>query len=295
MKKVLITGSGMLASALARAAPAYGYDPALAAHSQLDITDRSAVFTLIVSMRPDLVFHAAALTRVNYCEQHPEEALHVNKTGTANVVEATEQAMARLVYFSTDYIFDGAKESPWTEADQPHPINVYGQSKLAGETAVQAYYRSHIVRTSGIFGPRDDGHEERNFIRAITEKLLSTNEEIPVVSDQRTALTYGPHLANMVFSLLGEGLAAVTHLTSHGSDSWYGWACHVCQAAGQPLTRIRPVASASLEDATPRPAYSVLSSSAASARAIMMMHPVLPALNAYVAALVNMCRSHGRG
>lgn len=290
MNKVMIIGSGMLASALSAAGAGLGLDIQVIPHGQLDVTRRDLVISTIKAVRPEIIFHTAALTRVNYCEQHPEEAYAVNSDGTRYIVEAAERAMSRLVYFSTDFVFDGSREWPWVEEDVPHPLNVYGVTKLAGENPVRAYHRGHIVRTSGIFGPRSDGKPARNFFSAITERLLQSGSDLPVVADQKTAITYAPHLATMVFNLLTEGMPVLSHLTSGGSDSWYGWACLAARACGQPERRVAPVRSDELEDRTPRPAYSVLGSSIAAVQAIMMMHPARPAVQTYVESLAKMYR-----
>jgi len=241
MPGALIIGTGMLGTALLRAADSHGLTAQALSHSQLDISQPDQVAAAIQSLRPDLIFHCAALTKVSQCQREPQLAQQVNAQGTASVVEAAERAMARLIYFSTDYVFDGRKGAPYVETDTPAPLNAYGASKLAGEQAVRAYHRGHVIRTSGVFGPRADGVAERNFFRAILEQLGHGADVVPVVTGQRTAVTYAPHLASMVLSLRGETLPALCHLTSAGSDSWFDWARRLASAAGLDAQRITPL------------------------------------------------------
>lgn len=285
MSLILITGSGMLASALLEAARAQEHTARILPRAELDITDRAAMLHAVRTMRPNIIFHTAALTRVNYCEEHPEEAQLVNGTSVRYVAEAAEASMARLVYFSTDYVFDGRQSWPYLEDAPPTPINAYGASKLSGEQAVAAYFRGYILRTSGIFGPRPGTVPERNFFRAIVQQLLHEQGPIPVVTDQTTAVTYAPHLATMALSLLREDLPRLVHLTSGGSDSWYGWARLAAAALGAGLERIQPVTARELGLPVPRPAYSVLGSMHPSMRSLQSLYPAKPAVEAYVRQL----------
>ena len=280
--RILITGSGMVACALAHFAPRYGHTVFVLGHDQLDITDRNAVRSAFKEFHPDTVLHTAALTLVDYCEENPAEAVLVNQEGTQHVVGAAEQLMARLIYFSSDYVFDGTGDRPWLENEYPNPINVYGMSKCGGEQIARAYHRGSIVRTSGIFGPRYDGKPERNFVRAITERLYSDADNIPVVADQFTAITYAGHLASMVFSLLSEGLPDIVHMTSSGKDSWYGWARRIAELLDMDSGRLSPVSSEEYNRRVPRPGYSVLGSQYRSVTAMVSMHSAENGLKDYI-------------
>jgi len=286
MPRALITGTGMLGTALYAAAEDHGYSVQAISRAQLDLVNANAVRELILSTRPDLVLHTAALTRVNYCQQHPQEAQAINAVGTASLVAAAEKVMARVVYFSTDYVFDGAKRQPYVESDRPAPLNAYGASKRAGEYAPLDYFRGHVVRTSAVFGPRGNGVAERNFIRAIFSRLKADDDIISVVANQRTALTFAQHLANMVMALLADGLPKLCHLTSAGSNTWFEWAKLVAAELGLPAQRLRPVTAEEYDATTPRPAYSVLGSENPSISTLISMHPVLPALRAYCQGLL---------
>ena len=192
----------------------------------------------------DLVLHAAAWTDVDGAEESPEGALSVNQAGTRNVVALG----APVVYFSTDYVFDGKKGKPYVESDEPSPLSAYGRSKLAGEREVD---RGWIVRSSWLFG---EGH---NFVRTML-RLASERDEVEVVDDQRGCPTYAAHLADATRSLidLPEG---VWHVAADGECTWAEFAEAIFEESGV-ACRVRRVSSEALARAAPRPAYSVLRS-----------------------------------
>jgi dTDP-4-dehydrorhamnose reductase len=250
---------------------------------ELDITNPEQVSYLVGRYNPEILFHTAALTKVNYCEEHSEEAMLINKRGTANVAAAAQAAQAKLIYFSTDYVFQGSGEVPIEEGEAPVPLNVYGASKLAGEQSVAGYGQGHIVRTSGVFGQRTDG-TERNFFRAILEKLTQSDDTIEVVDDQFTCITYAPHLASMLLELLPDRLPKLVHMTSRGADSWYGWARQVAAAAGLDPVRIVPVPT-DASSPVQRPRYSVLGSRYAEVAKLIGQHPATSGIADYVRLL----------
>jgi dTDP-4-dehydrorhamnose reductase len=285
MPDVLITGSGMIATALAAAGPRYGWSVELHPQAQTDITDGAAVRSAVLAAQPNLIFHTAALTRVNYCQEHPAEALLVNRTGTMNVVQAAQETGAQVIYFSTDYIFNGRVGRPWVETDAPGPLNVYGESKLAGEEIIRAYPQGYVVRTSGVFGNSNDPGGERNFFRAITTKLCQTDEEIPVVADQMTTVTYAPHLAEMLFTLLSRELAPIVHLTSDGNGTWYDWARLATRQLGIDEARIAPISAAERNEPARRPTLAVLGSEVAGVPELRATCPAIDGLATYLSSL----------
>lgn len=277
-----ITGSGMVASALAAALVSQDWRVCVSPHSLLALEDATGLEALAQQLEPELVLHTAALTRVDYCQEHPAVALRANGSGTVSVVEAARSIGAQLIYISTDYVFNGRKDEPWVESDDPCPINVYGESKLAGERAVLDYEHGHVIRTSGVFGPRSDGAPERNFFRAVAERLLR-DRTVSVVSDQVTAVTHAPQLAAMVMALLGTGLPRIVHLVCAGADSWYGWARQAAGLLGKDPSAIHAVETAAGTNATPRPRYSLLASELPLAAELIGQHPAGPGVSAYYA------------
>jgi dTDP-4-dehydrorhamnose reductase len=195
---------------------------------------------------PDLVLHAAAWTNVDLAEHGPQEAAAVNVGGTAHAAGLG----APLVYFSTDYVFDGTKGAPYVESDSPNPLSVYGRTKLHGEAA--AGEGSWIVRTSGLFGPTGT-----NFVRTIL-RLGREQEQLAVVDDQVTAPTYVADLAAATRELL-ERPPGLWHLAAQGECSWAEFAEAIVEEAGLDA-RVRRISSREAGRAAKRPAYSVLRS-----------------------------------
>jgi dTDP-4-dehydrorhamnose reductase len=239
--RVLITGAGgQLGTALAESFPLAD----ARGREALDVTEAA------LDYRPDLVLHAAAWTDVDGAEGDPRGAATVNVQGTRNVVALG----APVVYFSTDYVFDGAKGEPYVESDEPHPLSVYGQTKLAGEREVREGW---IVRTSWLFG-----WTGRNFVRTMIA-LAREQKEVHVVADQHGAPTYAGHLAGAIpdFLRLPEG---TYHIAAEGECTWAEFAEAIFDEAGLDC-RVVPVTAEDLDRPAARPAYSVLRSEHADA------------------------------
>jgi len=197
---------------------------------------------------PDLVLHAAAWTDVDGAEDDPQGAAAVNVGGTANVASLG----VPLVYFSTDYVFDGTKREPYVESDAPNPQSVYGRTKLHGEAA--AGERAWIVRSSWLFG--ETGH---NFVRTML-RLGAERDEVAVVGDQRGSPTYVGHLAKATRELVERGLPfGRWHLAAEGDCTWADFAEAIFEEAGLEC-RVRRITTEELGRPAPRPAYSVLRS-----------------------------------
>jgi dTDP-4-dehydrorhamnose reductase len=236
--RILITGAGgQLGRALAEEFP----EAAGLTHADWDVT-----FPPSLLEAPELVLHAAAWTNVDGAEDDPQGAAAVNVGGTRNVAELG----APLVYYSTDYVFDGRKAEPYLESDAPNPLSAYGRTKLHGEAA--AGEDAWIVRTSGLYGPTGT-----NFVRTMLE-LAQTRDEIAVVDDQRTAPTYVGHLAAATRELL-ERPHGTWHLAAGGEATWAEFAEAIFEEAGLE-TKVRRVTTAELGRRAARPAYSVLRS-----------------------------------
>jgi dTDP-4-dehydrorhamnose reductase len=199
----------------------------------------------------DLVLHAAAWTDVDGAEADPQDAASVNVGGTSHAAELG----APLVYFSTDYVFDGRKRTPYVESDGANPLSVYGRTKLHGEAA--AGERAWIVRSSWLFGPTG-----ANFVRTIL-RLAEERDELTVVDDQRGCPTYVGHLAAAVADLV-ELPYGVWHVAADGECTWFEFAREIVRAAGLRCS-VRPISSGELGRPAPRPAYSVLRSEKAQA------------------------------
>jgi dTDP-4-dehydrorhamnose reductase len=235
---VLITGGdGQLGAALAEAFPG----AAVLTRHDWDVTTPPPQIK-----KPDLVLHAAAWTDVDRAEDEPQEAAAVNVGGTSHVASLG----APLVYFSTDYVFDGAKRDPYVESDGARPLSAYGRTKLHGEAA--AGEQAWIVRTSGLFG-----WTSHNFVRTML-RLGNERDEVAVVGDQRLAPTYVGHLAPGIDKIL-ELPFGVYHVAADGDCTWAEFAEAIFEEAGL-RCRVRPITTDEWGSRAKRPAYSVLRS-----------------------------------
>jgi dTDP-4-dehydrorhamnose reductase len=216
--------------------------------ADLDVTDRKAVDAVIGP--DDVVINCAAWTDVDGAETHPDEAMRVNRDGARNVAEAA----AKVVYVSSDYVFDGTKHSPYVESDPHNPVSAYGHSKAEGELAtLDANPRSHIVRTSWLFGVGGG-----NFIATML-RLGSERDSVRVVDDQVGQPTYTGHLAEALLQIAGSDDFGIHHRSGHGQCSWYDLARFVFETAAIDC-EIEPCTTAEFPRPAPRPAYSVLGS-----------------------------------
>jgi dTDP-4-dehydrorhamnose reductase len=237
---VLLTGAGgQLGRALAEAFAAE--DLIALRREDWDVTQPAPLVEV-----PDLVLHAAAWTAVDAAEDDPQAAAAVNVGGTANVAGLG----APLVYFSSDYVFDGRKGEPYVESDGPNPLGAYGRTKLHGEAA--AGDRAWIVRSSWLFGP--SGH---NFVRTML-RLGRERDEVAVVDDQRGCPTFVGHLAEATRAIV-ELPFGVWHVAADGDCTWADFAEAVFEEAGL-ACRVRRITTAEFGAPAPRPAYSVLRS-----------------------------------
>ena len=244
-RRVLITGAGgQLGHALRQA---FATDDVLAlTHADWDVAQPPSVE--LVKAELDLVLHTAAWTDVDGAEADPQGAAAVNIGGAANAASLR----APLVTYSTDYVFDGRKRSPYVESDGPNPASAYGRTKLHGEAA--AGHGAWVIRTSWLFGAT--GH---NFLRTML-RLGAARDEIAVVDDQRGSPTFVGHLAEATRGLVDDDLPkGLWHVAADGECTWADFAEAIFEEAGLD-TRVRRISTAELERPAPRPAYSVLRS-----------------------------------
>jgi dTDP-4-dehydrorhamnose reductase len=255
--RVLVTGgAGQLGTELVGCFP--GHEVLAPARDSLDVADRDSVLQCLTTARPDAVVHAAAWTDVDGCERDPDRALLVNALGTRHVAEGARIVGARVVYLSTDYVFPGDGDRPYTEWDEPGPLSAYGRSKLGGERELDP--GSTVVRTSWVCG-----RTGRNFVKSI---LAAAADPPPgglaVVDDQHGCPTFAADLAPAVARLVVARLPGTFHVTNQGRTTWFGFARDIVAAAGLDPGMVRPIATAELDPPrpAPRPAWSVLDNAA---------------------------------
>ena len=239
--KTLILGvGGMLGKDLKGAFP----DAIALSHRELDITDREQVMRAIKELEPQVVINSAAYTNVDGCEDEQELALNINGKGPGYVAEACQAAGAKLIHYSTDYVFDGSKKE-YVESDATNPINAYGKSKLTGEQRIAGAMRDYrIVRTSWLFG-----RHGKNFVDTMLT-LSKQMEKVKVVDDQVGKPTYTVDLAEKTREILGLS-PGIYHITNDGLCSWYEFASAI-------IPNAVPCTSEEFPRKARRPRYSVL-------------------------------------
>ncbi|MBI5182615.1 MAG: dTDP-4-dehydrorhamnose reductase [Nitrospirae bacterium] len=257
-KKVLITGAnGMLGgSLLGQLKKKYSIKGIT--KKEADITDLNAITKAIAKVKPDIVIHTAAYTKVDDCESNIKLAYKVNAIGARNVAIACRRIDAALVYISTDYVFDGTKDSPYIEFDAANPLSVYGKTKLAGEEFIkQILNRFYIIRTSWLYGAGGV-----NFVDTIIKKVNTVgaqgNVPLKVVDDQRGSPTYTNDLADKISEIIKEERYGIYHITNSDSCSWFEFAKKIIEYSNIKGVDVIPIKSNVLNRPAKRPSNSVL-------------------------------------
>jgi len=242
--KILITGSsGMLGTDLVnllkRREASLEHNPEVieAPHEVLDITLEDRVSDFISTHTPDIVVNCAAFTNVDKCETEREDAFSVNALGPKYLAAAANKCGARVIQISTDFVFDGNGNRPYTEEDQTNPLSEYGRTKLEGERNIQSYCDSYlIVRTSWLFG-----HNGINFAAKMLE-LAEQHKELSIVTDETGSPTYTPDLAEALWILIKQKCEGVINISNDGSCSRYEWAEYIFETMGFKI-KMNPIKS----------------------------------------------------
>ena len=256
--KVLVAGAGgMLGREVTAACHARRHDVVALARPALDITDPAAVERAISDYDPDVVINCAGFTDVDGAEDDEAGAMRVNDEGAALLASAAAAIGAKIVYISSDYVFDGTKPDAYVEWDAPSPASVYGRSKLGGEWEVDGGSAT-IVRTSWVCGRHGS-----NMVKTIL-RLAGEHEKLAFVDDQRGQPSFADDLAPMIRRLVVERRPGLFHVTNQGAVSWFEFARTVLEAAGLDPGRVRPIPTADLDPPrpAPRPVNSVLDNAA---------------------------------
>ena len=253
MRNILLTGAnGQVGRELQRTLAPLGKVRALDRQA-LDLTRMDAIRAAIREQKPDLVVNAAAYTAVDQAEAEPDLAMLINGQAPGVMAEEAKKLGALLVHYSTDYVFNGAKPDPYTEEDEPAPINAYGKAKLAGERAIRASGCRHLIfRTSWVYGLFG-----KNFLRTI-RRLAGEKEELSIVADQIGAPTWSRMIAEAsALALRGDPPTGLYHMTSAGAASWHGFAQAILDAQGW-NGKLIPIATRDYPTPASRPANSRL-------------------------------------
>jgi dTDP-4-dehydrorhamnose reductase len=252
MIKVLITGAqGQLGQELAIHLKQEPFEVFGYGRERFDITNQAQVNQVVDEIKPDIIVHCAAYTKVDDAEKEQDLAFLINAIGTRNIAISSEKYGSKLVYFSTDYVFNGEENKPYTEFDNTNPLGVYGKSKLAGEHFVRDFHsKFFIVRTSWVFGKYGN-----NFVKTML-RLGQEKEQISVVNDPIGCPTYTLDLAKFIIQLIQTEKYGIYHVSNSGNCSWYEFAKEIFRISGLP-TSVVPITTEQFPRPAPRPKYSV--------------------------------------
>ncbi|BCD26136.1 NAD(P)-dependent oxidoreductase [Bacillus cereus] len=251
--KVLVTGAkGQLGQDILRLLESQSWEVFGFGREELDITDERQVHEKVLSIKPDIIIHTAAYTQVDQAESDEATAFKVNAEGTKYLAQAAEAVGAKFCYVSTDYVFDGTKDTPYKADDQTNPQTIYGKSKLVGEQYTQEYCsKSYIVRTSWVFGLYGN-----NFVKTML-RLAEEKKELGIVHDQVGSPTYTTDLARFIISLVQTDKYGVYHGSNSGVCSWYEFAKEIFKQSNIEIV-VNPLTTENFPRPAARPKYSVL-------------------------------------
>lgn len=284
MRVVVVAAAGQLGRELVRVLPPQRTVPVL--RHQLDVRDAAAVSAHIAALAPAAVVNCAADNRVDAAEDDPGEAVAVNALGAAHLARACREAGALLVQISTDYVFDGRADRPYTEDDAPNPLGAYARSKLAGELLVRTLAPRHaVVRVAGLYAAGGSESKGGSFVDRVLAAARA-GERLRVVADQVTAPSRAADVAAALARLLprliaGDAPAGVYHVTNAGACSWYEFARAALELAAI-AAPVEPVVTAELGGVAPRPRYSVLANTRLAALGEPPLRPWREALAAHL-------------
>jgi dTDP-4-dehydrorhamnose reductase len=247
---------------------------------EIDIRREEETRSRIEGLGPDLILLAAAYTDVDGCEQNGDHAFQVNAEGVKHVALGASRCGAKVVYLSTDYVFDGQKGEPYREEDLPNPMNVYGRSKWKGEQYLQKYLEDHlIVRTQWLYG-----RHGKNFVSTIL-RLAEERPVLNIVNDQTGSPTYTVDLARAIVTLIGHGCRGLFHVVNEGSCTWHAFARTILEQAHRTGIQVVPISSRELGRPAPRPSYSVLDTRKITRETGLGLRPWPEALSDYLRSI----------
>lgn len=278
--KVLVTGvKGQLGYDVMRELERRGIEAVGADIEEMDITDAESVTAFLTAAAPDAVVHCAAYTAVDAAEENQELCNRVNVDGTRNIAAVCRTLDCKMIYISTDYVFDGQGERPWEPEDERHPLNVYGQSKYEGELAVQELLdRYFIVRIAWVFGVNG-----KNFVKTMLN-LAKSHDRLTVVNDQYGSPTYTYDLARLLVDMVQTEKYGIYHATNEGICTWYEFACEIFRQAGLTVA-VAPVSAAEYPAKAKRPENSRMSKEKLAENGFECLPPWQDALKRYLEAI----------
>src|SRR5579872_417474 len=282
MKIAVIGANGQLGNDVVAAFTKNGDEVVPLTHSEIELSNIDSVSTCLQRLRPEIVVNTAAMHHVENCEKEPEKAFAVNGLGTRNLALVSREIGATLTHVSTDYVFDGAKGNPYEESDAPNPLNVYGNTKLAGEYFVRSTVEKHFVlRTSAIYGKNPcRAKGGLNFIELML-KLARERGEVRVVDSEVVTPTSTAELAQQIVVLSRKDFYGLYHATAEGSCSWYDFAAEIFALANVKV-KLNAARSNEFPAKVARPTYSVLENRALKIRCLNVFRPWQAGLREYL-------------
>jgi dTDP-4-dehydrorhamnose reductase len=257
----VVGGNGQLGHDVAEAFAGSAEVTALT-HQHLEVAEVDSVAACLRSLQPDVVVNTAAMHHVENCERDPQQAYAVNAVGAGNLARVTRDLGAVLIHISTDYVFDGEKQSPYLEDDLPLPLSVYGNSKLAGEYLVRTGNEKHaVLRTSALYGRTPCRAKGGGNFVDLMLRLGQELGEVRVVDGETISPTSTRDLARQIVALSDAGVYGLFHATAEGSCSWYEFACAIFAASGMAVHCL-VAGPAEFPAKVPRPKYSALENAA---------------------------------
>jgi dTDP-4-dehydrorhamnose reductase len=282
-KVIIFGGGGQLGIELCREFERRSWQVAKFERHILDVTDTALVEDAVARADAQLVINAAAYNQVDIAEKEPAAAFQANALAVRNIAMACRQAGAKLLHYSTDYVFDGTKGSSYLETDATHPLGAYAVSKLAGEFYAQAYLDDAlIIRTSGVFGPGGMFTPRGNFVEVML-RMAKNNQPIRVVMDHVASPTYAPAMSSRTADMVEKQLSGIYHLGGGQPVSWYDYARIIFDLANLNPS-LQPTDEREYRTAARRPKYSALSNSKLELAGIQPMPPFREAVQAYLEA-----------
>jgi dTDP-4-dehydrorhamnose reductase len=282
MKVAVIGANGQLGADIVRAFAENGDAVTALTHQEIELLNADSVFKSLRELTPELIVNTAAMHHVEKCESEPDRAFAVNAIGARNLALAAREIGAVLIHVSTDYVFDGAKKSPYSEQDTPRPLNVYGNSKLAGEYFVRSTTEKHFVlRTSAIYGKHPcRAKGGLNFVELML-KLAKERSGMRVVDNEIVSPTPTADIAKQIVALSRTDAYDLYHATSEGSCSWYEFAREIF-ALTNTKTNLEVAGPNEFPVKVPRPSYSVLENCVLKKKGLNVFRPWQDGLRDYI-------------
>jgi dTDP-4-dehydrorhamnose reductase len=279
MKIALLGANGQLGQDLQRALSAH--EVTALTRRDFDVTDHARARRVLIDLRPELVVNTTAYHRVDECETHADAAYAVNALAVLNLIRIANDLDAVILHVSTDYVFDGKAQRPYTERSEPFPLSVYGNSKLAGEFLVRTLAKQYIlIRTCGLYGAAGNQGKGGNFVQTMLAKA-KRRETIRVVHDQTVTPTYTADLAGQIARILEAKQFGLFHMTNEGACTWFEFASAIFQLSGIEAD-LQPTSSDLYKAPAIRPKYSVLENARLNELGLNQMRHWRDALAAYL-------------